>query len=97
MLGVGMQEIIIIFIVALIVIGPKKLPELARALGRAMAEFRRAADDLKKDLDINGVREAKEKLLQDLQKPQPPRATAGKKDHGHQPGEKEKEGYDTND
>lgn len=92
MLGVGMQEIIIIFIVALIVIGPKKLPELARALGRAMAEFRRAADDLKKNLDINGVREAKEKLLQDVQKPQPPRDTAGKKDQGPQPGEKEKEG-----
>jgi len=66
MLGIGMQEIIIILVVALIVIGPKKLPGLARALGRAMAEFRRAADDLKEDLDINGVREAKEKLMQDL-------------------------------
>jgi len=66
MLGIGMQEIIIILIVALIVIGPKKLPDLARALGRAMAEFRRAADDLKENLDINGVKEAKEKLIQDL-------------------------------
>jgi len=67
MLGIGMQEIIIILVVALIIIGPKKLPDLARALGRAMAEFRRAADDLKENLDINGVRETKEKLIQDLE------------------------------
>ena len=53
MLGIGMQEIIIILVVALIVIGPKKLPDLAKALGRAMGEFRRAADDLKDNLDIN--------------------------------------------
>jgi TatA/E family protein of Tat protein translocase len=66
MLGIGMQEIIIILVVALIIIGPKKLPGLARALGRALGEFRRAADDLKEDLDINGVREAKEKLIKDL-------------------------------
>jgi len=66
MLGIGMQEIILILIVALIIIGPKKLPDLARALGRAMAEFRRAADDLKENLDINGVREEKEKMIQDL-------------------------------
>ncbi|MBW2652632.1 MAG: twin-arginine translocase TatA/TatE family subunit, partial [Deltaproteobacteria bacterium] len=46
MLGIGMQEIIIILVVALIVIGPKKLPDLAKALGRALGEFRRAADDL---------------------------------------------------
>ena len=65
MLGIGMQEIIIILVVALIVIGPKKLPDLAKALGRAMGEFRRAADDLKDNLDINGVREEKEKLGQD--------------------------------
>ena len=66
MLGIGMQEIIIILVVALIIIGPKKLPDLARALGRAMAEFRRAADDLKENLDINGMREEKEKMMQDL-------------------------------
>ena len=66
MLGIGMQEIIIILIVALIIIGPKKLPDLAKALGRAMGEFRRAADDLKENLDINGVKEAKDKLMRDI-------------------------------
>jgi TatA/E family protein of Tat protein translocase len=66
MLGIGMQEIIIILVVALIIIGPKKLPDLARALGRAMGEFRKAADDLKDNLDINGMKEEKEKLLREL-------------------------------
>ena len=70
MLGIGMQEIIIILVVALIIIGTKKLPDLARALGRAMGEFRRAADDLKENLDINGVRDAKEKLMRDINQAQ---------------------------
>ncbi len=75
MLGIGMQEIIIILIVALIVIGPKKLPDLARALGRAMAEFRRAADDLKKDFEVDEVRRARESVLKDLYKTPPPQET----------------------
>ncbi len=66
MLGIGMQEIVIILIVALIVIGPKKLPDLARALGRAMGEFRRAADDLKDNLDIDGMKAEKEKLMREI-------------------------------
>ena len=51
MFGIGFQELIIIFIVALLVVGPKKLPDLARALGRALAEFRRATEELKGTLD----------------------------------------------
>ena len=47
MFGIGITEIIIILIVALLVVGPKKLPELARTLGRGMAEFRKTADDFK--------------------------------------------------
>ncbi|MBN2808244.1 MAG: twin-arginine translocase TatA/TatE family subunit [Deltaproteobacteria bacterium] len=47
MFGIGLTEVIIILIVALLVVGPKKLPELAKTLGRGMAEFRRAADDFK--------------------------------------------------
>ena len=66
MLGIGMQEIIVILIVALIIIGPKKLPDLARALGRAIGEFRKAADDLRDNLDINGMKAEKEKLVREL-------------------------------
>jgi TatA/E family protein of Tat protein translocase len=45
-----MPELLLILALALIVLGPKKLPELARALGKGMAEFRRATDELKDEL-----------------------------------------------
>jgi sec-independent protein translocase protein TatA len=47
MFGIGMPELMIIFAIALIVIGPAKLPELARSLGKTLAEFKRATDDFK--------------------------------------------------
>ncbi len=53
MLGIGMQEILIILVVALIVIGPKRLPELARTLGKGFAEFRKAADDLQETVRMD--------------------------------------------
>jgi Tat protein translocase TatB subunit len=45
--GIGMPELLVILVLALLVLGPKKLPELARALGKGMAELRRATDELK--------------------------------------------------
>jgi Tat protein translocase TatB subunit len=45
MLGIGMQEILIVLVIALIVIGPKRLPEVARTLGKGLAEFKKATDD----------------------------------------------------
>lgn len=47
MFGIGMPELLLILAVALIVIGPKKLPDMARAIGRGFAEFRKATEELK--------------------------------------------------
>ena len=53
MFGIGMPEMLLILAVALIVIGPKKLPDLARSLGRTFGEFKRATNDLKESLEID--------------------------------------------
>ncbi len=47
----GFPELVIIFIVALIVFGPRKLPELGRSLGKGLAEFKKASNELQRTLD----------------------------------------------
>ena len=46
MFGVGVPELVVIFLVALIILGPKQLPEVAKFLGKALGEFRRATDEI---------------------------------------------------
>jgi sec-independent protein translocase protein TatB len=53
MFGLGMGELIVILIVALIVLGPARLPKLAQDLGKAIREFRKAADDMKQELSVD--------------------------------------------
>ncbi len=54
---VGVPEMIFIFILALLVFGPQKLPELGRTLGKALADFRKASNDLRETFE-NEMREA---------------------------------------
>jgi TatA/E family protein of Tat protein translocase len=70
MFGISMPEMLLILAVALIVIGPKKLPDLARSLGRALGEFKKATSDFKNSLDVdpqmNDVRKAFQELNRDV-------------------------------
>jgi sec-independent protein translocase protein TatA len=47
---IGIQELAVILVVALLVFGPKKLPELGRSIGKTLAEFRRASNEIKRNI-----------------------------------------------
>jgi Tat protein translocase TatB subunit len=61
MFGIGFTELLLVLVIALIVLGPDKLPQMAKALGRAYAEFRRAGEELKRNM-----------VDMDAMKPRPP-------------------------
>mgnify|MGYP001033630280 CR=1 FL=1 len=69
MFGIGFPELLLIAVIALVVIGPKRLPDLARAMGRGFAEFRRASDELKRTFEEETraarAEELRQKLLED--------------------------------
>ena len=70
MFGIGSTELIIILVVALLVLGPKKLPEIAKSLGKAMGEFRRMSTDVKRTIEMEADRsdeeEKKKKVKEEL-------------------------------
>jgi Tat protein translocase TatB subunit len=69
MFGIGMPELLIILAVALIVLGPKRLPELARSIGKGLAEFKRSTEDLKENLNLGEDLKDVQKDLKDLTDP----------------------------
>jgi TatA/E family protein of Tat protein translocase len=66
MFGIGMPEMILILAIALIVIGPKKLPDLAKSLGRAMREFKKATNEFKETIQLDSGMEDVKKAFSDI-------------------------------
>ena len=70
--SVGVPELIIIFTIALIIFGPRKLPELGKSLGKSLAEFKRASNELKNTLD----EEIRTEERRSAERQEPPRRPA---------------------
>ena len=67
--SIGMPELIIIFVIALIIFGPRKLPELGRSLGKSIGEFKRASNDLRNTLE-------EEIKVEEARTPEPAKSSA---------------------
>lgn len=84
---VGVPELIIIFTIALIIFGPRKLPELGKSLGKSLAEFKRASNELKHTLDEEiRIEERREATLADdarrsAERQEPPRTIEPRDDN----------------
>ena len=68
MWNLGFPELVVIFILALLIFGPRKLPELGKSLGKGLAEFKRASNELRRtwEEEVNTEREELKKIERDL-------------------------------
>ena len=64
--SIGLPELVLIFIVALLLFGPRKLPEIGRTIGKALGEFRRASNDLKRTLEDEVAADELRQVRRDL-------------------------------
>ena len=69
--SIGMPELIIIFVIALIIFGPRKLPELGKSLGRSLNEFKKASNDLQNTLEQEIKLEEQKESAAAARKPEP--------------------------
>jgi Tat protein translocase TatB subunit len=84
MFGIGTPELLVILVVALIVLGPERMPEIARALGKAMAELRRATSGLTDELHNARIllEEQAQAVMRERPASQPPEAPAAMPEPG---------------
>lgn len=68
MFGIGGTELLVILVVALIVLGPKSVPQIARTLGKAMGEFRRVSTEFQRTLNLEAAQDEHEKNKVDAEK-----------------------------
>ena len=79
--SIGMPEMLVILVIALIIFGPRKLPELGKSLGRSLAEFKRASNDLKSTLEEEIRVEEQQKRVESTPIPPAPVAPPVGEDH----------------
>ncbi len=88
--SIGLPELLLIFVIALLLFGPRKLPDIGKSLGKAMGEFRRASNDLQRSLEeevaADELRAAK-KEIEDVTRPAPLAEPAAAPAGGTQPAE----------
>ncbi len=94
MFDLGMQELIVIFIVALLVFGPKRLPELGRTIGKGIAELKRAMHNVKEQIDSEIDTSAIRRPIEDIRLEN---LSEEKTEGTKEPDLKEKTGKDQND
>ena len=82
--SIGMPELIIIFVIALIIFGPRKLPELGRSLGKSLSEFKRASNELRSTLEEE-IRVEDQRVPAKPAAPGSPSASATTVPHGDEP------------
>ncbi len=86
MFGVGTQEILLILLVVLLLFGGKRIPEVARALGKGLGDFRRAVRDVQREIDLDLLNSPEPPPRRTVTKPKPTEASKGTE----KPGEPEK-------
>ena len=83
--SIGMPELIIIFVIALVIFGPRKLPELGRSLGRSLSEFKKASNELRSTLEEEIRIEEQKEAAAKAPAPTAPTVTRGTSDGDGQP------------